>query len=83
MVYDGVEGQESKINGHKFGHRPQPVHGRAHGRAAYHHFGDRGVAHPPLAKLVIEAAGHGIGAAPNANLLAHDKHRIVSMHLFA
>ncbi len=83
VVDDGVQRQKGEVDGHELGHRSQTAHRRADGHAADGHLRNGRVAHALLAELVIEAACDGIGAAPDADLLAHDEHPLVAVHLLA
>ena len=82
-IDDRVHGDKGKVDRHQFGNRAQTGHRRADRRADDHHLGDRRITHALFSELIQHAARHGVGAAPHAHFLTHDKDTLIALHFFA
>ena len=83
VIDDRVHGQEGEVDRHQLGHGAQARDGRAGRGAGDDTFGDGRILHALLAELIEEAAGDSVGAAPLTDLLAHNEHPLVAVHLFS
>jgi hypothetical protein len=83
VVDDLVHGEQREVDRHDLDDRAQAQHGRAHRGADEALFGDGGVADPALAELLEHPLGDLVGALEDPDLLAHEHHVLVAVHLRA
>jgi len=81
LVKELVERHADKVHKHEFGYGAQTCGSRTGGRADDGAFGNGGVAHAALAKLVKKALGYAKAAAKLANVFTNDEHVFVPLHL--
>jgi hypothetical protein len=61
----------------------QAEHRGAHAHPDDRVLGDRGVSHAPVAEVGEQSVGDLEGAVEDADVLAHEDHRLVALHLLA
>ena len=83
VIDDLVHRDEQEIEGHDLDHRALAEHRGADARADEPLLGDRGVAHAVGPELVEQAGGDLVGAAEDADLLAHDEDALIARELLA
>ena len=93
LVEDLVEADAEEVDEHQLGHRPQAGGGGARRGADEGALGDRRVEHPVAAELRHQALGDAERSAPGVvlagcahaagDVLAHDDHPRVALHLLA
>ena len=81
MIDDLVEGHGAEVPGHELDDGSEPHHGRAHADAREALLGDGRVDHPAGAEALEEPFGHLVRALVVPDLLAHQEHAIVAVHL--
>ena len=83
MVDDLVHRQQREVDRHQLDDRAQAGHRRADAHADDRVLGDRRVAHALLAELLEQPGGDLEGAVEDADVLAHQEHVLVALHLLA
>src|SRR5215218_7058438 len=81
VLDDLVGGEEREVPGHHLDDGPHAQHRHADGRPGKAVLGDGGVYYPPGAVLVDEPVGYEVGAAVDADVLAHQHDVLVALHL--
>ncbi len=76
-----VGGQKREVPGHHLDDGLHPHHGHPDGRPGEAELAYRGVYDPFRAVLVYEAVGYEVGAAVDADVLAHEDDGLVVVHL--
>ena len=83
VVDDLIDRDQREVEGHELDDRPQPDHRGADADAGEPHLGDRRVDDAALAEALEQALGDLVRAVVVADLLAHDEHVGVAVHLLA
>jgi hypothetical protein len=83
VIDDLVHRDEQEVEGHDLDHRALAEHRGADPRADKALLGDRAVAHAVGPELVEQAGGDLVGAAEDADLLAHDEDALIARELLA
>jgi hypothetical protein len=78
-----VHREEREIPGHELDDRPEAHHGGPDPDAGKPQLGDRCVHHPHGAELIEQPAADLVGALIDSDLLAHQEHVRVPLHLLA
>src|SRR2546422_2093792 len=82
-VDDLIEGEHGEIPRHELDHRAQASHGGADANAGEPQLGNRGVYDPRRPELLQQTAAHLVGALVDPDLLAHEEHVGIALHLLA
>ena len=83
VVDDLVQREQREVDRHQLDDRAQAGHGRADAHADDRVLGDRRVAHALLAELLEQAVGDLERAVEDPDVLAHEDHVLVALHLLA
>src|SRR5215210_1613721 len=81
VLDDLVRRQKREIPGHHLDYRTHPHHRHADRRACKPVFGDGHVHYPPGPVLIVEAIRYEVGAAVDADILAHEDDALVIVEL--
>src|SRR5215207_9496347 len=81
VLDDLVRRQEREVPGHHLDYGPHPHHRHADRGARKPVLGDGHVHYPPWPVLVVEAIGYEVGAAVDADVLAHEDDVLVPIEL--
>ena len=82
-VHDLVGGQQAEVDRHELDDGSQATEGGSDARADEDRFRDGRVLNAVLAELVDEALGDAVGAAVEADVLAHQEDALVVEERFA
>src|SRR5213078_2991729 len=83
VVDDLIDRHQREVEGHELDDRPEPHHRGADPDPGEPHLGDWRVDHAALAEPLEQALGHLVRAVVVADLLAHDEHVGIALHLLA